>query len=106
MTRKLGSILTTVGGVLGAAGVVGLAAGFNIKIPPEWVSLMFYKLLFAAAIGLVVAGSLIGRAAWSRNQRDIRGSEYPRELSSASDPLQSRSADKKIDAPIEAPKNQ
>ena len=102
MTRRIGTILTAAGGAVGAAGVVGLASGLQLTLPPDVVTLMFYKVLFGAAAGLMIAGAVIGRTAWIRKQR-----ENPIERSSSSQlspgsytPPQS---DNKIGAEVEAP---
>jgi hypothetical protein len=103
MTRKIGTVLTATGGVVGVLGVIGLASGVQITLPPDLATLIFYKLLFGAAAGLMVAGAVIGRTAWVRKQREIvmqRGSLE--ELPPPSD-FPPQPAREKIGAQREAP---
>ena len=63
-----GTIMTTVGGILGMAGVVAWLIGFKITITPGMQELLFYKGLFAASFGLMAVGAIIGRRV-SANRR-------------------------------------
>lgn len=55
--------MTTVGGILGMAGVAAWLIGFKITITPGMQELLFYKGLFAASFGLMAVGAIIGRRA-------------------------------------------
>jgi hypothetical protein len=57
----VGNALVLAGGAVGVAAVVGLATGFKVVLTPEMVDLLVYKGLAAAAIGLIVVGSWLGR---------------------------------------------
>lgn len=56
-----GIIMTTVGGILGMAGIVAWLIGFKITITPGMQELLFYKGLFAGSFGLMAVGAIIGR---------------------------------------------
>jgi hypothetical protein len=106
MTRKIGTVLTAAGGVVGAAGVIGLASGVQITLPPDLATLIFYKLLFGAAAGLMVAGAVIGRTARVRKQREIAtGSSSLEKLPLPSD-FPPQPVGEKIGAQQEAPNQQ
>ena len=57
----VGNALVLAGGAVGIAAVVGLATDFKVVLTPEMVQLLVYKGLAAAAVGLIVVGSLLGR---------------------------------------------
>ena len=57
----VGNALVLAGGAVGVAAVIGLATGFKIVLTPEMVHLLVYKGLAAAAVGLIVMGSWLGR---------------------------------------------
>lgn len=57
----MGNALVLAGGAVGVAAVVGLATGFKVVLTPEMVDLLVYKGLAAAAVGLIVVGSWLGR---------------------------------------------
>jgi hypothetical protein len=107
VTRRIGTVLTAVGGVVGAAGVIGLATGVQITIPPDIVTLIFYKLLFGAAAGLMVAGAVIGRTALIRKHREAAvETSTPEQLPPPSEFSPPPHMDEKIGADREAPRQQ
>ena len=57
----LGNGLVIAGAAVGVAAVVGFATDFKIVLTPEMVHLLVYKGLAAAAVGLIVVGSWLGR---------------------------------------------
>lgn len=56
-----GKVMTTVGGVLGMAGVVAWLVGFKLTLTPGMQEVLFYKGLFAASFSLIALGAIIGR---------------------------------------------
>ena len=58
---RLGSVFIGAGAALATAGAAGLMAGVRVELPPELVALMFYKLVFLGAGGLMVVGALVRR---------------------------------------------
>ena len=59
----LGTALLILGLLVGLAAVAGMAVGFTPALSPFVLRLVVYKLGFAAAAGLLVAGALVRRAA-------------------------------------------
>lgn len=57
----LGNGLVVAGAVVGVATVAAVAGGYEIVLTPAMVHLLVYKGLAAAAVGLIVAGSWLGR---------------------------------------------
>lgn len=58
---RVGNILTAVGAIVAVFGVIAMVTRLKITLTPEMQELLFYKGLFAAAAGLLIAGALIGR---------------------------------------------
>ncbi|MEO8576638.1 MAG: hypothetical protein ABI556_08065 [Gemmatimonadales bacterium] len=56
-----GKVMSTVGGILGMAGVVAWLVGFKITLTPGMQELLFFKGLFAASFSLIALGAIIGR---------------------------------------------
>jgi hypothetical protein len=68
----LGFALRLAGLVLGVAAVLALVIGVDpAHIPPFLVKVALYKLTFIAALGLLVAGAMVGRRA--RSQGSAKG---------------------------------
>jgi hypothetical protein len=55
--------LVAAGAIVGGATVLAVATGYEIHLTAEMVQLLIYKGLAAASIGLIAAGTWIGRAA-------------------------------------------
>lgn len=70
----LGNGLVIAGAIVGVATVALVATGTEITLTPAMIQLLVYKGLAAAAIGLIVAGSWLGR----------RGRQQEREAGHAS----------------------
>lgn len=66
--KTVGNVLVTAGAVVGAGTITAIAAGYEIRLTPEMVELLIYKAFGAAAIGLMVVGTFIGRS--SNHRRD------------------------------------
>ena len=66
----VGNALVLAGGAVGVAAVVGLATDFKIVLTPEMVQLLVYKGLAAAAVGLIVVGSWLGRRGRQQESAD------------------------------------
>lgn len=64
----VGDALVGAGSIVAVATVVAVATGYNIDLTPAMVHLLVYKGLAAAAMGLIVAGSWIGR----HNRQEMR----------------------------------
>lgn len=60
-------MLVTAGAVTGVATVTAIATGYEIRLTPEMIQLLTYKALGAAAIGLIIAGTWIGRGGSQKN---------------------------------------
>lgn len=71
---SLGNGLVIAGGVVGVATVAAIATGTEIVLTPAMVQLLIYKGLAAAALGLIVVGSWLGRRG---RQHDQAGSVAP-----------------------------
>jgi hypothetical protein len=75
--RPLGTVLLALGLVVGIAACVGLLVGFEpARLPRALLNIAAYKLTFIAALGLMVAGSVLVRAA---RRDDLRQSAPERE---------------------------
>ena len=61
MKLKSGSVLTTIGGIVGAIGVVAWAIGLKMTLAPQMQDVFVYTGLLGAAAILLVAGAVIGR---------------------------------------------
>ncbi len=57
----VGNGLVVAGAAVGAVTVAAVASGYEIVLTPAMVHLLVYKALAAAAVGLIVAGSWLGR---------------------------------------------
>jgi len=66
----VGNALVLAGGAVGVAAVVGLATDFKVVLTPEMVQLLVYKGLAAAAVGLIVVGSWLGRRGRQQESAD------------------------------------
>lgn len=53
--------MVAAGAGVGIATVTAIATGYEIRLTPEMIQLLTYKALGAASIGLIMAGSWIGR---------------------------------------------
>lgn len=57
----VGNVLVGAGAIIGAATVAAVATGYEIVLTPEIIQLLIYKALGAAAVGLMLVGTWIGR---------------------------------------------
>jgi hypothetical protein len=64
--RRLSSVFTTGGVILGSLAVLGFALDLIPSLPAPVLKLVIYKLTFIGALGLVFFGAIMGRLA--RNQ--------------------------------------
>ena len=64
----VGNALVIGGGVVGVATVAIIATGTEITLTPAMIQLLIYKGLAAASIGLIVAGSWVGRRGRQQEQ--------------------------------------
>ena len=64
--RRLSSVFTTGGVIMGSAAVLGFALDLMPSLPAPVLKLVIYKLTFIGALGLVFFGAIMGRLA--RNQ--------------------------------------
>jgi membrane-bound ClpP family serine protease len=60
---SVGNIFTSVGGIVAIFGVVAMAIGLKFVVPPEVLTVVVYKGIFAAAGGLMIVGAILGRHA-------------------------------------------
>jgi hypothetical protein len=66
---RLGSALTTMGGVLGVVGVIVMSIGLKATITPDTRNVMLIRsvlsvgglVTFGLSVGLILAGAIIGR---------------------------------------------
>jgi hypothetical protein len=65
----LGNGLVVAGAVVGVATVAASAGGYELVLPPAMVHLLVYKALAAAAVGLIVVGSWLGRRGRQQESR-------------------------------------
>jgi hypothetical protein len=69
--------LLILGVLVGGAAGIALAFGLRVdQLPPWMITVGMYKLAFIAALGLFVAGAVLGRAARKR----ILGSDAPNDI--------------------------
>ena len=59
--KTVSNILVAMGAVVGVATVAIIALDYSPTLTPEMVNLLFYKGLGAAAVGLIIVGTIIGR---------------------------------------------
>ena len=59
-------MLVAAGAVLGVGTVTAIATGYEFHLTPEMVQLLIYKAFGAAAVGLMIAGTWIGRGGTGR----------------------------------------
>ena len=71
MRTVLARTLIAAGAVVGVAGALLMAAGVRIQLPPDVLNLVIYKMIFAAAFGLLIAGALVGRRGGGRVERTL-----------------------------------
>lgn len=64
----LGNGMVIAGGLVGVATVAFVATGAEITLTPAMIQLLVYKGLAAAAVGLIVVGSWIGRRGRQRER--------------------------------------
>jgi hypothetical protein len=57
----VGNGLVVAGAAVGVATVAAVASGYEIVLTPAMVHLLVYKAIAAAAVGLIVVGSWLGR---------------------------------------------
>ncbi len=68
MKFSAGNIFTTVGGVVAIFGVVAMEIGLKFSVPPEVLTVVVYKGIFAAGGGLLIVGAILGRLANRKRQ--------------------------------------
>jgi len=85
---SLGNGLVIAGGAVGVATVAAVATGTEIVLTPAMVQLLIYKGLAAAAIGLIVVGSWLGRRGRQHDQSAKGPTAGTRELEPGVPPLQ------------------
>jgi hypothetical protein len=64
----VGNGLVIAGGAVGVATVAVIATGTEIVLTPAMIQLLIYKGLAAAAVGLIVVGSWLGRRGRQREK--------------------------------------
>jgi hypothetical protein len=64
--KTIGNVLVAAGAVIGVATVTAIATGIEIRLTPEMIQLLTYKALGAAAVGLIIVGTWIGRGGTQR----------------------------------------
>jgi len=84
----LGNGLVIAGGAVAVATVTAIATGTEIVLTPAMVQLIIYKGLAAAAIGLIIAGSWIGRRGRQLEQAARSDAPDTPELEAGIPPLQ------------------
>jgi hypothetical protein len=67
----LGNGLVIAGAIVGVATVALVATGTEITLTPAMIQLLIYKGLGAAAVGLIIVGSWVGRRG-RQQERDTR----------------------------------
>jgi type VI protein secretion system component VasK len=72
-TVLLGNVLVAAGAIVGVATVTAIATGYQIVLTPEMIRILIYKGLAAAALGLMVAGTWIGRRGRRKEQERQTG---------------------------------
>jgi hypothetical protein len=74
---SLGNGLVVAGSLIGVAIVAMVATGTEVALTPAMIQLVIYKGLAAAAVGLIVVGSWIGRRG-RQYERAIKPTDAPR----------------------------
>jgi hypothetical protein len=83
MRTSLGNWLLGTGVAVGVVGAVGLALGVQPHLSPFMLKVVVYKLIFAAAAGLLVAGATIqGRTRGGKGSVERSGAGVERLVSS------------------------
>ncbi len=67
-TVLLGNVFVAAGAIVGIATVTAIATGYEIVLSPEMIRILIYKALAAAALGLMVVGTWIGRRGRRKEQ--------------------------------------
>ena len=72
---RFGGLLLATGAAVGIGAVIGLVLGFEpSRLPAALIDIAAYKLMFAAAAGLLVAGASVRRyAGRDASAQDARG---------------------------------
>ena len=83
----LGNGLVIAGGAVGVATVTAIATGTEIVLTPAMVQLLIFKGLAAAAVGLIVVGSWLGRRGRQHDKAAFHANPETPELESGSHPL-------------------
>ena len=83
----LGNGLVIAGGAVGVATVAAIATGTEIVLTPAMVQLLIYKGLAAAAVGLIVVGSWLGRRGRQHDQAAMEAAANTPELEAGGLPL-------------------
>ena len=86
----LGNGLVIAGGAVGVATVAAIATGTEIVLTPAMVQLLIYKGLAAAAVGLIIVGSWLGRRGRQHDQTAVKAATNSPELEAGSPPLHQR----------------
>lgn len=60
---SIGTILLGTGTAVAILGAAVIGIGVRVDLPPAVQTLIFFKLLFIGAAGLIVAGAVLGRLA-------------------------------------------
>ena len=84
---SLGNGLVIAGGAIGVATVAAIATGTEIVLTPAMVQLIIYKGLAAAAVGLIIVGSWLGRRGRQRDQAVNVAPSDPPELEAGLPPF-------------------
>lgn len=63
MKLSAGSLFTIVGGGVAIFGVVAMTIGLKFSVPPEVLTVIVYKGIFAAGAGFMIVGAWLGRRA-------------------------------------------
>ena len=88
----LGNALVVGGALVGAATVAAVATGAEINLSPAMIQLLIYKGLAVASIGLIVAGSWVGRRGRQQERDSIAGMKRAELAVGASAPYNDNSA--------------
>jgi hypothetical protein len=87
---RLGDILTALGAVVGVFGVIAMAIKLKIVLTPDMQQLLFYKILFAGAAGLLIVGAWMGRQSRAAERESLSQRRALKELEGPSEiPLDS-----------------
>ena len=82
----LGNVLLIAGAAVAVVAVVAVVTGYSPNLTPEMTKLLFYKGLGAAAVGLMIVGTLIGRVGRRREKQEAAPAKSSASRSS-SDPM-------------------